>query len=151
MFSLIKQLFIVLLSFCESLATKFVSLNGEPCVVRPILIDLNPVELKYYPFRINLDKCTGRCNVLSPKICVPKGTKDINVKAFNMITIKNEAKTMTIHIFHVIVNANSITQHVIQIKNVIIKYLNVNVKIILSVKNIIVGILAHVFVRIANI
>ena len=150
MFSLIKQLFIVLLSFPESLTTKFVSLNDEPCMVRPILIDLNPVEFKYYPFMINLDKCTGRCNVLSPKICVPKGTKYINVKAFNMIAIKNEAKVMTIHI-SVIVNANSITQHVIQTKNVIIKHLNVNVKTILSVKNIIVGILAQAFARIANI
>ena len=41
-------------------------------------------------------------------------------------------------------------QHVIQIKNRIIKCVNVNVKIILSAKKIIVGILAHVFVRIAS-
>ena len=67
-------------------------------MVRPNLIDLNPVELKYYPFMISLNKCTGSCNVLSPKICVPKETKDINVKAFNMITNKNEAKAMTEHI-----------------------------------------------------
>ena len=53
---------------------------------------------------ISLDKYTGSRNVLSPKICLPKETKDINVKAFNMITNKNEAKTMTKHIF--IVNAN---------------------------------------------
>ena len=45
------------------------------------------------------------------------------------------------------VNANSIVQHVIQIKNRIIKHVNVNVNII-SVKEIIVGILAYVFVRI---
>ena len=64
-------------------------------MVRPSLIDLNPVELKYYPFMISLYKCTGSCNVLSPKICVPKETKDIYVKAFNMIRNKNEAKTMT--------------------------------------------------------
>ena len=38
---------------------------------------------------ISLDKCTGSCNVLSPKY-VPKETKDINVKVFNMITNKNE-------------------------------------------------------------
>ena len=67
-------------------------------MVRPTLIDLNPVELKYYPFMISLDKCTGSCNVLSPKICIPKETKDINVKAFNMITNKNKDKTMTKHI-----------------------------------------------------
>ena len=66
MFSLIKQVFIVLLTFSESLArvakvsdrTKCLSSNDEPCIVRPSLIDLNPVELKYYPFMINLDKCT---------------------------------------------------------------------------------------------
>ena len=53
-------------------------------MVKPTLIDLNPVELKYYPFMISLDKRTGSCDVLSPKICVPKETKDINVKAFNI-------------------------------------------------------------------
>ena len=47
---------------------------------------------------ISLNKCTGSCNVLSPKICVPTGTKDINVEAFNMITKKDEARAMTEHI-----------------------------------------------------
>ena len=47
---------------------------------------------------ISLDKCNESCNVLSPKVCVPKETKDINVKAFNKIANKNEAKTMTKHI-----------------------------------------------------
>ena len=57
MFRLIKQVLIVLLSFSSSLTrvvkvsgrTKCLSLNDEPCIVRPTLIDLNPVELKYYP------------------------------------------------------------------------------------------------------
>ena len=99
MFSLIKQGFIVLiLSFSESLATKCLFLNDKPCMVRPILIDLNSVELKYYPFMISVDKFTGSFNVLSPKIYLPKETKDINVKAFNRLTNKNEAKTMAIHI-----------------------------------------------------
>ena len=53
--------------------------------------------------------------------------------------------------FHVIVNANSIVQHVVQIKNEVIKHVNVNVKIRISVNRIIVGILAHVFVRIVSI
>ena len=38
------------------------------------------------------------------------------------------------NIFHVIVNPSSIVQHVVQIKNGIIKYANVNVKIIVSAK-----------------
>ena len=98
MFSLNKQVFIVLLSFSESLAIKCVSLNNEPCQVRQTLIDLNPVELKYYPFMIILDTFIGNCNILSPKICVTKETKDINVKAFNMIANKYEAKTITKYI-----------------------------------------------------
>ena len=59
---------------------------------------MNPFELKYYLFMISLNKCTGSCNVLSLKICVPKETKDINFKAFNMITNNNEAKAMKEHI-----------------------------------------------------
>ena len=89
----------MLLSFSESLAcnrTKSLSLNDESCKVRPTLIDINPVELKYYPFMISLNKCTGSFNVLSPKMYVPKETQ--NVKPFNMITNKNKAKAMTEHI-----------------------------------------------------
>ena len=45
-----------------------------------------------------------------------------------------------------IINENSIVQHVIQIKNV-----NVSVNIIISAKMTITVILAHVFVRIESI
>ena len=56
-------------------------------MIRPFLFDLNPVELKYYPFTISLGKCSGSYNSvndLSMRICVPSKTKDVNVKA-NMI------------------------------------------------------------------
>ena len=55
------------------------------------------------------------------------------------------------NIFHVIVNANSITQLDIRIKNRITTLVNVNVKIVEHAKKIIVGILANVFVRISSI
>ena len=101
MFSLIQQESIVLLKFSEFLThnrAKCLFLNNEPCMVRSIPIDLNPVEFKYYPFVISLDKCTGSCNVLWPNICVTKEIKDIIVKIFNMIANKNEPKAMTKHI-----------------------------------------------------
>ena len=82
----------------SSLATKCLFFNDEPCVVRPTLIHMNPVERKYYPFMISLNKYTKCFIVLSPKMCVPKETKDIYVKAFNIITNKNETKAMTEHI-----------------------------------------------------
>ena len=54
------------------------------------------------------------------------------------------------NIFHVIVNANSIVQYVIQVKNEKIKHVNMNSKVIVNSKNIMIGILAHVFVRIVS-
>ena len=95
-------------------------------MVRPAFIDLNPVQLKYYPFMISLNKCTESCNLLSPKVCVPKERKGMNVEAFNMWQ----------KIFQVIVNANLLVWHVIQIKKGTIKHIYVNVKIIISAKKL---------------
>ena len=61
-FSLIKQVFIVLLSFSKSWETKIVKLNNEPCIIRFFLIDLNTFKLKHHPFKTNPDKCNESCN-----------------------------------------------------------------------------------------
>ena len=103
-------------------------LNDEPCMVRPTLVDMNSVELKYYPFMITLNKCTESCNVLSPNTWIPKEKKKICVKAFNMITHKKLKQWQ--NIVHVIINANSILKYAIQIKNGITKHVNVNIKIL---------------------
>ena len=57
MFGFIRQAFIRLLSFSESFATKCVSLNNGPCMIKPTLVDLNFVKLNYYSFMISLDNC----------------------------------------------------------------------------------------------
>ena len=111
------------MSFSTSLAreakvcdgTKCLSLNDETYMVRPSLIDFNPVELRSYPFMISLDKCSGNCNVLSQNNMCSKKTKVF--KVFNMITNRNEAKTIAKHI-----------QQVISIKIGMIKHVTVNVK-----------------------
>ena len=63
------------------------------------LIDLNPIDPidlnPIYPCMISSDKFSRSYNILSPKICVPKETKNINVKILNMITNKNKAEAMT--------------------------------------------------------
>ena len=50
-------------------------------MTRTTLIDFNPDEnsqgLRYYPFMVNLDRCTESCNTLddpSGRICVPNKT-----------------------------------------------------------------------------
>ena len=55
MFRLIGLVFVVLLPFSKSSTchkTKCLFLNDEPYIFRPILIYLNPIELKYYLFQI---------------------------------------------------------------------------------------------------
>ena len=91
----------VLLSFSKSLAcdqTKCLFLNDDTWIIRSDLLLLKWIlMLKHYPFMINLNKCTGNCNVLSPKICVPKEIKEKYVKVFTTITNKAEAKAVREH------------------------------------------------------
>ena len=93
MFSLIKKVFKSLNKSFIRFSVRVVKVSDQTksvsCMIRPTFIDLNLIELKYYPFMISLDKCTGSCNNFSPKQCVQKETKDINVKVFNMATNKN--------------------------------------------------------------
>ena len=55
MFGLVKQVFIAVLSFSGSLATKCMPLNNEQYMIRPTLIDLNPVEFEYYQLVISFN------------------------------------------------------------------------------------------------
>ena len=54
---------------------------------------------------------------------------NINVIVFNMWEIKIKLKQWQ-NIFHAIANANSMAQHVIQMKNGVIKHVNLHVKVI---------------------
>ena len=60
-------------------------------MIRYPLIDLNLVELKYFPFMISLDKYNGSFNVQGK-------TKNTNVKAFNMERRINETKRLVKYI-----------------------------------------------------
>ena len=88
-------MFFVLLSFAESVATKYVSFNNEPWMATSTLFDFKPPELNYSPFMISLDKSSesfNAVNVLSMKTCVSCETKDVNFKVFNMTTGKMKLK-----------------------------------------------------------
>ena len=106
-------------------------------MARPIF---NVIEPNHNPFMISLDKCRWSCHTvdgLSTKICVLSETKGINIKIFNMTTRINEAKTFMKHIlWDCKCNMDSTTR----IKNGIMKYVNVSVKLIVQAKNIIVEI-----------
>ena len=57
-------------------------------------------EQHYYLFAINLDRCTGKCNILdklSDKVCISNEIQDLNLLAFSMITGINESRTLSKH------------------------------------------------------
>ena len=119
-------------------------------MVKPTFIYLNPVELKYYPFMISLVNVLEVAMSYLQKICVPKEIKDINVKTFNMITNKNEAKTMTKHIScKSKCKFNSTTCNLNRKLNN--RTCQCECKNYHKCKKMIVGILAHVFVKIESI
>ena len=63
--------------------TKSVSLNYQTCMIRPTLIGLNPDELYYYPFIVNLGRCDGGCNTVKDpfsRMWVSNEKEDINWK-----------------------------------------------------------------------
>ena len=104
MFRLIKQVCIALLSFSGVLETKCISLNNQPIMTRPTLIDLNLDEhdqgLCHYPFMLSLDRYKGSCNApdhLSSRICVPNKTEDLNLNVLNMTTRISQLKTLMKH------------------------------------------------------
>ena len=56
MLTLVKQVFIALLSFSWSLATTCKFLNNEPCITKSALVDLDPDDISHYEFMVNIDK-----------------------------------------------------------------------------------------------
>ena len=101
----IREMFIVLelVLFCYdgALFIKCVSMNNQPCLVRPTLIDLNPDKHHYYPFIVSMSRCDGSCNTLEDpfgRICIPNKIKNLNLEVLNIIKGINESRTLAKHI-----------------------------------------------------
>ena len=63
--------------------------------IRTRIIDINSNEPLFYPFSISVNKCSGSCNNINDpyaNLCVPDVVKNINVKAFNLMSRTNEAR-----------------------------------------------------------
>ena len=76
-------------------------MSNQECKVRPQIVNVNSDEPVFYPFSIKTSKCSGSCdNINDPyaKMCVPDVAKNLNFKAFNLMSRANETikKTMKI-------------------------------------------------------
>ena len=74
---------------------KCISMTNQECKVRSKIVNVNSDESVFYPFSIKTSKCSGSCNNVNDpyaKVCVPDVVKNLNVKAFNVMSRTNETR-----------------------------------------------------------
>ena len=72
-----------------------ISMNNQECKVRPQTVNFNSDEPVFYPFSIKKSKRSGSCNNINnlyAKMCVLDVVKNLNVKAFNLMSRTNETR-----------------------------------------------------------
>ena len=72
MFGFIKKCFFIAMTFfsykvLNDNLLKCVSLNNEECKIRPQILNINSNESSFYPYCIEVNKCSGICNNINVK------------------------------------------------------------------------------------
>ena len=94
----VQVLVLVLLGFDGSLVAKYISMNNQPCMTKPTLIDMNFDELYYCPFIVSRNRNDGNCNIAEDPFCriyAPNKIGAVNLKAFIMTHVSLEWKMLT--------------------------------------------------------
>ena len=80
---------------CNVNPLKCVPMNNQVCKIRPKTIDINNNKPSFYPYSIEVNKCSGSCNNINDpyaKLYVPDFVKNINVKVFNLTPRTNQTR-----------------------------------------------------------
>ena len=59
---------------------KWVSVNNQECKIRPKIINCNSNEPSFYPYSIEINKCSSSCNSINDpyaKLCVSDVVKKL--------------------------------------------------------------------------
>ena len=99
---LIINLAISLFSTLKVGALECVSVVNQKCMPRPKIINVNEGigEALFYPYNVQVNKCSGSCDTLHNlmfKICVPKIIKNVNMKVYNFLMRLNETRNVLWH------------------------------------------------------
>ena len=105
MFGFIKNMFVVAMALfsCNALnaiSLKYVSVNNQECRIRPQIMNIKSNESSCYPYSTVVKKCSGSCTNINDsysELCVPYVVKNINVKAFNLVSRTNETRHIEWH------------------------------------------------------
>ena len=102
MFRFSKKCFFIGSLFLSSLVSTTllicISMINQACKVRPEIINVNSNKPVFHPFSIKTSKCS--CNNINDpyaKVCVPDAVKNLNVKAFNLMSRTNETRHIKWH------------------------------------------------------
>ena len=68
----------------------------------PKILDVNEGvdEALFYPYNVQVNKCSGSCNTLDnliEKLCSPNVIKGLNIKVYNFLTMLNETRNVLWH------------------------------------------------------
>ena len=89
---------ISLFSIIQTRALECVLVNNQKCMPRPEILDVN--EALFYPYNVQVNKCSGSCNTLDnpiEKVCVPNVIKGLNMKVYNFLTMLNKTRNVLWH------------------------------------------------------
>ena len=104
MLGFIKRCFFTGLAFLSTLTSVnllsavpliCISMNNQKCKVRRQIVNVNDEGPVFFPFIIKTNKCSGSgININNPytKLCVPDIVKNLNARAFNLISGTNETR-----------------------------------------------------------
>ena len=95
----IISLLISLFGIIKTKALKCVSVVNQKCMPRPKIIDVNESvgEALFYPYNVQVNKCSGSCNTLDnpmAKLCVPNVIKGVNMQVYNFLMRLNETRNV---------------------------------------------------------
>ena len=99
MLGFIKMCFFTRLVFLSTLTSinllSCISMNNQECKVRPQIVNVNGDDPVFFPYSVKTRKCNGSCNNINnplAKLYVPDVVKNLNVKAFNLVSGVNETR-----------------------------------------------------------
>ena len=93
------NLAISLFGIIKTKALECVSVVSQKCMPRPKILDVNEGigEALFYPYNVQVNKCSGSCNILDnpmAKLCVPKVIKGVNMQVYNFLMRLNETRNV---------------------------------------------------------
>ena len=104
MFGFVKQIFVSAMFFgCNALngvPLKCAPINNQGCRITPEKINIESNEPTFYPYSIEINKCSGSCNNINDpysKLCFPDVVKNINAKVFNLMSKTDETRHIKWH------------------------------------------------------